>query len=551
MRVKFYWIKFFSLLIIFGIPLSTKAQEVTAHYWVEFKDKKDTPYSIFEPAAYLSPRALMRRNRMHIAVDSTDLPVSPEYIQTIIEKGAVVRYTSRWLNAATILASSAVVQEIKDLPFVKVIDRVGRFHAPLAAKKNDKKRPKADYKKSQGYYGYGSLQISMVQGHALHRLGFKGEDQLIGVQDGGFVNVDVMPFFDSLFVNQKMLEGRDFVDGDDFVYESATHGSSVLSVMASNIPYFFVGTAPKANYLCMKTEDVRSESLTEECNWVAALEYADSIGADVVNSSLGYTHFTETEMNYSYKDLNGQTSRASRVADLAVKKGVFVVNSAGNSGAGPWRFIGTPADSREIFSVGAVTANGQRASFSSFGPTADGRIKPNIAALGEKTVVAGNGYDLGLSNGTSLSSPLIAGLVAALKQAFPYHTNKRLREAIEQSASQADQPDNVLGYGVPDFYQAYRILKGKETSSQPLDVFYQSDQIEIVFLEPFDTKGLLVITDQYGQVVAKEKVSPKRLFEKKVLEYNLLTGVYTVSLETDKTAVHGYFLVHSEEGDSP
>ena len=518
------------------------AQEKLSHYWISFTDKADTPFSIFEPTAFLSPRALERRDRLHIPIDSTDLPVSPIYLDQIEQMGGQIRHTSKWLNATTLLATQTIAQQLETLPFVKGVERVGKYHSPLKKKKNKRTKLNSNYKKTDGYYGYGSLQIGMVNGHALHRLGYRGEEMIIGVQDGGYINVDVMPFFDSLFVQQRMLPGMDFVDDDQYVYESATHGSSVLSVMASNLPYLFVGTAPQANYLCMKTEDVRSESLTEECNWIAALEYADSMGVDVVNSSLGYTEFTEEIMNYSYKDLDGQTSRASMAADIAVSKGVFVVTSAGNSGAGSWRFVGTPADSREIFSIGAVTSTEQRASFSSFGPTADGRIKPNISALGQRTVVAGSGYELGMSNGTSLASPLIAGLVANLKQAFPYEDNGSLREAIENSSSQATEPDNVLGYGIPDFYIAYRLLKGKESLLQPLEVYCEKDQLAIVFLEPFEGKGQLQISDKYGKVLMNVKVSSKTLFEKYQLEYNFPKGVYRVSLVSEQVHADSYFV---------
>jgi len=534
--------KFNLLLLSLFSVFSIKAQKDISNYWVEFTDKQNTPYSIFEPTAFLSPKAIIRRKRMHIPIDSTDLPVNPIYLLKLKESGVTIRHTSKWLNAATILASENTIKELLKMPFVENIERVGRFHQPLKTKTNSRPSTTQAYEKTEGYYGYGSLQIGMVNGHALHRLGYKGEEVVIGVQDGGFSNIDVMPFFDSLFVNGRMLATKDFVDGDDFVFESATHGSSVLSVMASNLPYLFVGTAPEAQYLCMKTEDVRSESLTEECNWVAALEYADSIGADVVNSSLGYTQFSEETMNYSYKDLNGQTSRASMAADLAVSKGVFVVNSAGNSGNGSWRFVGTPADSKEIFSIGAVTAQEQRASFSSFGPTADGRIKPNVSAMGQRTVVAGNGYDLGMSNGTSVASPLIAGLVASLKQAFPTHTNRAIRAAIENSASQANQPDNVLGYGIPDFYQAYRLLKEKKTSMQPLDTYYEKGQLEVVFLEPIQQVGWLELTNQYGKVLLRQKVSPKKLFEKINLEYNLTSGVYMLTLVTENTTLQSYIV---------
>jgi len=530
------------LLVLFTITLY--GQETLANYWVEFTDKQNTPYSIFEPTAFLSPKALQRRQRMHIPIDSTDLPVSPTYLDAIREKGIVIRHTSKWLNAATILSDSSSVAQLKELSFVSTITRVGRYHPPQKKKVTAKRKLPKDYKKTKSYYGYGAMQIGLVNGHALHRLGYQGAGVLVGVQDGGFSNADIMPFFDSTFVNNKMWQGKDFVDGDNYVYESATHGSSVLSVMASNIPYLLVGTAPTADYLCMKTEDVRSETLTEECNWVAALEYADSIGVDVVNSSLGYTQFSLESMNYTYKDLNGQQSRASRAADVAVAKGVFVVNSAGNSGADSWRYIGTPADSREIFSIGAITSEGQRARFSSFGPTSDGRIKPNIVALGQRTVVAGNGYDIGLSNGTSLSSPLIAGLVASLKQAFPNHSNYQIRTAIENSASQANSPDNVLGYGIPDFYMTYRLLKDKKSSIQALDAYYENGQVEIVFLDPTSQKGLLELKDQYGKLLKKVKVSSKKLFEQEQLEYPLSNGVYQVSLKTKDTTLHSFFVVH-------
>ena len=529
------------ILIIWTFPLL--GQGAIAHYWIEFTDKKETPYSIFEPTAFLSPQALLRRQRMHLPIDSTDLPVSPNYLMALKEAGAIVRHTSKWLNAATIIADSVIIQKLEKYPFIQQVDRVGRYHTPTERKTNKRPVLKEPYKKTGGYYGYGTMQIGMVNGHALHRLGYRGDEMLIGVQDGGFSNADVMPFFDSLFITNRMLPGRDFVDGDEYVYESATHGSSVLSVMASNLPHLFVGTAPAANYICLKTEDVRSETLTEECNWVAALEYADSIGADIVNSSLGYTQFSEETMNYTYEDLDGQQSRASRAADLAVAKGIFVVSSAGNSGAGSWRFVGTPADSKEIFSIGAITAEGKRARFSSFGPTADGRIKPNIVALGQRTVVAGNGYDLGLSNGTSLASPLIAGLVATLKQAFPTHSNQQIRAAIENSASQAEVPDNVLGYGIPDFYQAYRILKNKNNSIQPLDAFYTNGQLEVVFLESFSQEGFLEIRDDLGKVLKIEKVSPKKLFEKHQMEYTLPTGVYLLSLTVDNLVIQSYFVV--------
>lgn len=520
--------KTLSIITFFCFTTALFAQQDLSNYWIEFKDKKGTPYSIFTPQTYLSPRAIARRQRLHIPIDSLDLPLTPKYLTAVQEAGCSIRHTSKWLNAATGVATDSIAQVVAKLPFVKKVKRVGIFHPPTIAKINKRNTPPQAYEAANNYYGYGALQISMVNGHSLHRLGYQGEEVYVGVQDGGFINLDVNPFFDSLMLDQRIITTKDFVDGDEYVYESATHGSSVLSVMASNLPYLFVGTAPEASYLCLKTEDVRSESLTEECNWVAAIEYADSVGVDVVNSSLGYTTFSEKSMNYDYLNLNGQTSKASLAADIAFNKGIFVVNSAGNSGNKSWRFMGTPADSREIFSIGAITSSGFRADFSSFGPTADGRIKPNIAAPGDRVVVASNGsYDVGLSSGTSLAAPLIAGLVATLKEAFPNKDNRTIRLAIEQSGHQATTPDNVLGYGIPDFYKAYQLLKGKKQQTADfIDVYTSKNEIEIVFLKPLAEKSLLRIYDWSATLLLEQEVLPKQQFEQLKWEYNFPSGVY-------------------------
>lgn len=532
------------ILILLGfLPSFIVGQSNSSNFWVELKDKHATEHSIFYPQAYLSPRALARRQRLHIPIDSMDLPVNKKYLSEIAAMDIRIRHTSKWLNSVTIVTTDSLAKQLEKLPFVKKVERVGRYHEPTKKELNVRNVPIEPYERTPGYYGYGSLQISMVNGHALHRLGYQGTNVYVGVQDGGFNNVDVMPFFDSLRVNHQLLPGKDFVDGDEYVYESASHGSSVLSVMASNLPYLYVGTSPKATYLCMKTEDVRSESITEECNWVAAIEYADSMGIDIINSSLGYTQFSEESMNYVYDDLNGQISRASRAADVAFSKGIFVVNSAGNSGAGAWKFVGTPADSRGVFAIGAVTSARNRARFSSFGPTADGRIKPNISAMGQQVAVASlRGYDISASNGTSLSSPLIAGLVANLKEAFPYTSNEAIRLAIEQSATQANAPDNVLGYGIPDFYKAYRLLKDKNDPFKTVEAYPTKDQLELVFLEPIDEVATLSIYDWSGKSLLIRKISPKKQFERILLEYKLSKGVYYLNLEMEDGIRQLYFV---------
>ncbi len=521
------------------------SQTEKANYWVEFTDKKDSPFSVFRPYEFLSSRALERRDRFGIPVLPEDLPVNPQYIRKLKDAGARLQHSSRWFNAATIVADSQIISKVQKFPFVRSTEKVGTYHPPKIRVPNKRTTTRPDYEKTESYYGYGTLQIAMVNGYALHRMGYSGEGMLVAVNDGGFSNVDVMPFFDSLRTRNKLLPGRDFVDQDDFVYESSGHGSAVLSMMAANLPGLLVGTAPDATYICLKTEEVRSESWMEECNWIAATEFADSIGADIINTSLGYTRFTDHSQNYSYKDLNGQIGKASRAADIAFSKGMFLVNSAGNSGNNDWKYIGVPADSREMFSIGAVTAYQSKAGFSSFGPTADGRIKPNVAAMGQGVAVAGlSGYTVSGSNGTSLSAPLISGMIASFWQAFPNKTNQEIRNIIEDSADQADNPDNELGYGIPDFYKAYQLLKGIP-AGQPnaLVDAYPSDQgAFLVFKTSINEPFQIEIKDWAGKEIASLRVPAIRKFEQLDLEYILRKGVYEVKVLINGRTYYSYFI---------
>ena len=432
-----------------------------AKYWVRFTDKKESPYSVFKAYEFLSARALERRANQGIAVDESDLPVNPHYVEQLIKSGARIHNRSRWMNAATIVADSLTVAKVGQLPFVQDVRYVGK-HLTSKRKTKAAQRPEylEPYEALPEYYGYGTAQIGLMNGELLHQLDFQGAGKMVAVLDGGFTNVDIMPFFDSLRAEGRLIAGYDFADNDATVFESSSHGTQVLSSMASHLPGLLVGTAPAATYVLIKTEDTRGEYLVEECNWVAGAEYADSIGADIINSSLGYTTFNDKSMNYTYADMDGSQSIASRAADIAFSKGILVVNSAGNSGSGPWKYIGAPADARKALTVGATNAIGGLASFSSIGPTADGRIKPNIATMGQNVVVASiKGYDLQLANGTSLASPLAAGMAASLWSAFPEKTNTEIYDVIEESAHLFNQFNDEMGYGIPNFLTAYLKLK--------------------------------------------------------------------------------------------
>ncbi|MEZ5172243.1 MAG: S8 family serine peptidase [Bacteroidia bacterium] len=390
-------------------------------------------------------------------------------------------------------------------------------------------------------YGEGDRQIKMLNGHKLHQLGYRGEGITIAVLDAGFYKVNEFVFFDSLRTKGRILGTRDFVEGGESVYEDNTHGLSVLSTMAANYPGIFVGTAPDASYWLLRTEDADSEFLIEEDNWVRGAEFADSVGADIINSSLGYTNFDDPETSHTYSQLDGNTTVITRAADLVASKGILVVNSAGNSGADPWKYIGAPADGDSVLTIGAVTSEGKYASFSSRGPSADGRIKPNVTAMGQGTLVVNSGGSVGRSNGTSFSSPVTAGMVACLWQAHPEAGMMQVFKAIEKSASQAENPDDYLGFGIPDFMKAHQILaRLAEEKTKPDSIVnvYPNPFIDGVSIEFYTEKEqdvVVLINKMNGKKIEEEQfhVLP---FGNNLLQLNkvkkLKSGQYIVTIQT-------------------
>ena len=455
-------------------------QNHTLH-WVELTDKNNTPYSIYKPQEFLSARALKRREVQGIVINEQDLPVDPSYVKQIKDLGVGIHATSKWLNAVAIhTMDKDILAKIAQLPFVKSMQPLGKYRS-VSKPKLKQTRPKVNKSKHQAdYYGLANNQIKMLGGDVLHNYGYTGKGVHVAVFDGGFLNVYRMPVFDSMYHHNRLLGTHDFVEGDDMVYESSSHGTNVLSCMGAKTPHLMVGTAPDASFYLFKTEDVKGEFRTEEFNWVAALEHADSLGVDVVNSSLGYTGFNDTTMSYKYHQLDGRTAMCSRGAEIGASKGIIIVNSAGNEGNDPWHYIGTPADSRGVLSVAAVAPNGKRTNFSSWGPTPDGRIKPDVAAQGGFTVVSSmTQYDVTRTHGTSFSSPVMAGMVASLKQAFPEKTSEEIKEAIKLSGHIATAPDTSLGHGIPNFFFAYMsMLDASIIVDYQNNVYYSSSIID-------------------------------------------------------------------------
>jgi serine protease AprX len=435
---------------------------------VFFTDKGGTPYSISNPSAYLSTRAVERRTRYNINIDSTDIPVLQRYVDSVTAAGAVtILGKSKWLNAVIIQTTdAAAVARINSFPFVvKTNDAALRKYYTKVADKflNEPidSTPSA-FRVSQSLadtfnYGSSSNQILIHNGQFLHNLGARGQGMVMAFLDAGFTGFATNRFFDSARARNQFSGTWDFVSGNSNVNEDHPHGLNCFSIAAAYIPGTFVGSCPEANYYLLRTEDDTTEQIIEEYNWVLGAEYADSAGVDVISSSLGYSTFDDPTFNHSYADMNGNTTVISRMADLAAKKGMLVVNSAGNSGNNSWKFITAPADGDSVLSVGAVNNSGTIASFSSFGPTSDGQVKPDVVSVGAGTVLSNTSGNVATGNGTSFSGPNIAGLATCLWQLFPEFNNYRIITALRESADRFSTPHEQYGYGLPNMKKAFGV----------------------------------------------------------------------------------------------
>lgn len=432
----------------------------TYMYRVTLKDKAGTGFSLDKPSGFLSEKAIARRRRQHVEVDSTDLPVSKAYIDAISSAGVDVVSHSKWNNTVLVRTRKKDrMQAVAALGCVAAVKKVWTSPdsiTPVSARS----RYHTEFNRwdtvAQNKYGVAEEQIKSLNGWRLHDKGFTGRGITIAVLDGGFMNVDMIPCF----------RGVDIVGWGDFVvpksqsiFKEMEHGTKVLSVMALDEPETFVGTAPGASYWLLRCEDNQTESLAEEDYWAAAAEFADSVGVDIISSSLGFHAFDEPSDNYRYGQLDGLSSLISHTASMLSGKGMILVNSAGNDGMGTWKKINVPADARDALAIGAISPNGRNAAFSSVGPTADGRVKPDVMAQGSPaSVITGRGTII-KDMGTSFSAPLVSGMVACLWQALPDKTAKEIMELVRRSGDNAASPDNVYGYGVPDFWKAYQLGK--------------------------------------------------------------------------------------------
>ena len=535
--MKFKHLFFFGLALLLCAQAKSQAQKYS--FWVAFTDKNNSPYSVDRPQEFLGPKGIERRKNQNINTTLQDLPVNPAYIAMLKGTGARIVLTSRWLNAATVIADSAALPSFKALGFVSKVERLSGPVADTLIESAEKTEPEPMYGKN--YYGKSYQQIAVMRGDTLHNLGFSGRGMTIAVIDAGFLKVDTLEAFRKLREDGRILGVHDFVDADGQVYDAASHGMLVLGALAAYVPNQIIGTAPDAAYYLLRSENAGSEYPIEEAAWVSAAEYADSAGAWLINSSLGYTTYDDPSLSHTYAELDGKTAKASIAAGIAVTKGILVCNSAGNSGRSPWRYITVPADAIDILTVGAVDINRNVTSFSSRGPSPDGRVKPDVCAVGFAVATASlKEGEVGFANGTSLSSPLLAGMAACLWQAFPGKTNYQVMDAIRNSSHLRSMPNDSFGYGIPDFSLAYQMLKnpdyGKNEKSYIRTIFPNpfSNQVNVAMHLSSDQKITVRLTDLKGRQLTRQDFELNAGFTTITVDYpsSLINGTYIITVNT-------------------
>jgi subtilisin family serine protease len=465
-------------------------------YFIEFTDKNNTPYSLNNQQEYLSERALNRRNAQNIAIDSLDLPVNPSYIAALQELGLEIVNPTKWLNGTTVRTDNYnLVIQARNLPFVKetsrfeidTVETAKKVNKPMMVTGNSPSTNILTPKFTDAEYGFSFPQIALHNGHILHSEGYKGEGMLIAVTDGGFTNADRMRSLEYLRNSGRIVATRDFSYDGTTVYDHHAHGSMVLSIMAGYLPGEYIGCAPEAEYLLITSESDDYEEIVEEFNWVSAIEYADSMGADLANVSLGYVDFDSQRYNHSAEDMDGHTNPSSIAASIAASRGMMIVVAAGNSGQDEnghvW--IGAPSDAYNIVTVGAIDVNQNSAPFSSHGFVEENRIKPDIVSVGWDAYADYINDSIATGSGTSFATPLTTGLIACFWQKFHEKSSAQIREALfsaarptvptweEDPTPYLGTPNILTGRGYVDFSLASEILTetGIQTNGYDISIY--------------------------------------------------------------------------------
>ena len=530
-----------TLLLIVGVAYSQIAPD---RYWVQFTDKNNTPYSIDRPEEFLSERSIQRRIKYGVALDEKDIPVNPSYIEAVENAGATILNPSKWLNGVTIETNSeSVLNAIEKLPFVK---KTRALHdEPLKQMiKNESfmyemnAESVVDMDVVRGHYGKAQTQIELLNGIALHDMGYQGEGMWIGICDSGYEGADVHDIFQNMRDENRLLGTKDFVYKNGIVYSDDHHGTACLGLMAGYKPGTYVGTAPKASYFLCRTENINSENIIEEYNWVSAAEYMDSIGIDMISTSLGYISFDNPEASHAYSDFDGKTCIITIGAEIASSRGILCVAAAGNEGDNDFPYVGGPGDGKNVLTVGGVKADGTRAGFSSIGPTYDGRIKPDVMSFAYAVTVASPGNNFYEGNGTSFAAPSLAGMLACYWQARRDAPEGKIREVIKKSSNNYSSPNNEYGYGIPDFEKALDMLNLENCDifdEKPLFYVYPNPSNGMVnFNLNYDVNVIVQVFDMLGKMVYIFDNHNGDFAELNAFLSNLDEGVYMIKALGDK-----------------
>ena len=537
--------KWMAGLLLLCSSLLSAQQIADGVYWVYFRDKAGNGYSIDQPDAFLSQRSLQRKAWQGLSVDERDLPVTATYLQEVRALGAEIKHVSKWLNGiAFIQADSSLFIEVMALPFTDTsawIPQSNQQYFPTVATSQRFEPPRSI---PPGFnYGPAVEQAAMLGTDHLHELGYTANGVWIAVLDAGFSQVDSLPSFENMISEGRLLGSRNFVNPIPVMREPSSHGMNVLSTMAGNWEGNLVGTAPDASYFLCMTENPAGETRIEEIAWIEAAEYVDSMGFDVLNTSLGYSDFEGVAYDYTYADMDGKSTLISRAASLAASRGMIACNSAGNQGNDPWFYITAPADATDILTVGAVGSDRTITGFSSRGPSYDERIKPDVVAQGASCVVQSLNGGLGLAGGTSFSSPILAGSVASLWQAYPEMSASEMIERVRESGDRRLRPDTTYGYGVPDVARAYWSITRVPAGIGPgrLEFYPNPASSWIMIRLPGVANPMqdLRIYDMSGRMVMNKQVD---LSAEIRLSSALQPGVYILEVDTETSIYRGRFI---------
>jgi serine protease AprX len=529
------------LLLLFGLNLNGQQR----YYFVAFNDKPNFKVQLYEPASYISIKAIERRTRNRVPLNANDVPPDSAYLAKLSTLPLLMFGNSRWFNGAIVLSDSKnIMDSIKALPFVSKVTYLGPayfYEESDGATENsldnqikileqsfDNKLKKNDTLLAGRSY----FQLNQIHDNLLASDGVDGKNVLIAVLDAGFKNLDKLPPFKHLFTDKKILAAYDFVEKEEEVFEDDDHGLSVLSCLAAKQTGVILGTAPGANYLLLRTENASTEYLVEEYFWALAAEYADSAGADIINSSLGYSKHDEKAMGHKFSELDGKTTIVTQAAEIAASKGILVLVSAGNEGDDPWRQITAPADGEHVLSIGAVDKYGSYVGFSSVGPTADKRMKPDLAAFGKGTVLMSSDGKVFEGNGTSYACPIIAGAAAQLLQLAPNTSAEKLREALSLSGNQYYKKDKYIGSGIPNIELAAKLVQAKMDTV--IDLMELADNnIHISLFSRYPQKVTITIKEPVQGNIEKLSLTLKKGLNRMVLKgyKKRPSGLYHLSAE--------------------